>query len=858
MPDFYDRKHIPDHIELRGAKENNLKNIDINIPLNSFVAICGVSGSGKSTLAMDVLYAEGSRRYLQSLSTYTRRRIGQTSRPNVESVRFLPSAIALRQRPVVPNVRSTVGTMSEVLNIWRLAFSRLGSHVCPNGHRQPPSFDVAHICETRCSICDTKFNPPGAEDFAFNSGGACPKCHGTGEIEEINENALIGDENKTIRDGAVRGWRVPGSFFYVPTAEKLGIPVDIPYKNLTDDQKEMVLHGPRKDKIPVVVKSNSGQEFKLEATYLNAADAVHHAYSKTESETVRSRRAAKFYHIGRCPMCNGSRFAPRLLNTLLDGKNIAEISSLSLIDLKKFAESVPDKLPTVMKSFAEKLMGEVIYGLKPLLELGLSYLSLDRSGNSLSTGELQRIQLARTLKNETTGVLYVLDEPSIGLHPINVDGLINVFHQLIAQGNSLVVVDHDLDILRRADWLIELGQGAGRLGGNVVFEGTVEQIERISEQNRNIDKTEKISEFNESKQRRSVIAHYLSGKESLLVRNSEKKSSKQIYLSVNEIYTLKNLQVEFPIGKLTAVTGVSGSGKSTLILDCLVPAINSVLKKTDLPQHISAVELSGIKRVVMIDAVPVGKNTRSTVATYSGIFDEIRSVFAETPAATSRNMNAGHFSHNLKSGVCSTCMGTGEISLDIQYLPDMDIVCPDCGGQRYSKEVLAIKWKGLNIAEILELSIDEAIETFKNHQNIREKLNSLSGLGLGYLKLGESTTQLSGGEAQRLKLVSEMGKNQKGTLFVFDEPTTGLHPKDIRKLLQVIDSLICNGGTVIVIEHDLDMIANADHIIDMGPEGGSKGGKIIATGSPSEICADISSITGRYLKKYAGNYGILW
>ena len=840
-------KRIPTHIELRGANENNLKNVDVDIPLNSFVAICGVSGSGKSTLAMDVLYAEGSRRYLQSLSTYTRRRIGQTSRPNVESIKFLPSAIALRQRPVVPNIRSTVGTMSEVLNILRLAFSRLGSHVCPNGHRQSPSFDVAHTCETHCSICNTKFNPPGAEDFAFNSGGACPKCHGTGEIEEINESALIGDENKTIRDGAVQGWRVPGSFFYVPTAEKLGIPVDIPYKDLTDNQKEIVLHGPRKDKIPVVVRSNSGQEFKLEATYLNAADAVHHAYNKTESESVRSRLADKFYHVGKCPVCNGSRFAPRLLNTLLDGKNIAEVSSLSLIDLREFAKSVPDKLPAVMKPFAEKLMGEVLYGLKPLLELGLSYLSLDRSGNSLSTGELQRIQLARTLKNETTGVLYVLDEPSIGLHPINVDGLINVFHQLIDQGNSLIVVDHDLDILRRADWLIELGTGAGRLGGNIISEGTVERIEKFSQKNK------------------SVIGPYISGEETLLVRNLSKEkcstaisAPNKIILNVNEIYTLKNLQVEFPIGKLTAVTGVSGSGKSTLILDCLVPAINSVLKKKDLPQHINSVELSGAKRVVMIDAVPVGKNTRSTVATYSGIFDEIRSIFAETPAAMSRNMNAGYFSYNLKSGVCSTCAGTGEISLDIQYLPDMDIKCPDCNGKRYSKEVLSVKWKGFNIAEILELSIDEAIEIFKNYSSIQEKLNSLSGLGLGYLKLGESTPQLSGGEAQRLKLVSEMGKNQKGTLFVFDEPTTGLHPKDIRKLLQVIDSLIRNGGTVIVIEHDLDIIANADHIIDMGPEGGRNGGKIIATGSPAEICSDNSSFTGRYLKKYARNYGIFW
>lgn len=829
-------RKAPSHIKVRGAKANNLKNLNVDIPLNSFVAICGVSGSGKSTLAIDVLYAEGSRRYLQSLSTYTRRRIGQTARPYVDSISFLPSAIALRQRPIVPNVRSTVGTMSEVLNILRLAFSRLGSHVCPNGHRQPPSFDTAQLGETHCKVCGIKFNPPGAEDFAFNSAGACPKCHGTGEFEKINENALIGDENKTIKDGAVQGWRVPGSFFYVPTAEKLGIPINIPYKNLTDEQKELILHGPRKDKIPVIVKSNAGQEFKLEATYLNAADAVHHAYTNTESETIRSRLASKFYHIDKCKVCGGSRFKPELLKTLLAGKNIAEVSGLSLAELKEFALSVPNYLPPQMKPLAEKLMGELIYNLKPLLELGLSYLSLDRAGNTLSTGELQRIQLSRTLKNETTGVLYVLDEPSIGLHPANVDGLVNVFKELINQGNSLVIVDHDLDILRKAEWLIELGTGAGKFGGNIVFNGTVEQIQTSNS---------------------SVIGPYIQGSKPLLVREPIQSNNKQIHLSIDSIYTLKDLQVSFPIGKLTAITGVSGSGKSTLVLDCLIPAINSILKKTNLPTHIKEIKATGIKRVVMIDAVPVGKNSRSIVATYSGIFDEIRSIFAETVSALSKNMSASYFSFNLKSGACPTCTGTGEISLDIQYLPDMDLTCPDCNGKRYSENVLAVKWNTLTISDVLDLQIDQAVDVFKDYPKIFEKLNSLIGLGLGYLKLGESTTQLSGGEAQRLKLVSEIGKNQKGTLFVFDEPTIGLHPKDIRKLLQVIDNLIQNGGTVIVIEHDLDIIANSDYIIDMGPEGGINGGKIIATGSPSDICNNKISTTGRYLQTYGKNYKII-
>lgn len=821
---------VPDHIEIRGAKVNNLKNIDVDVPLNCFVAICGVSGSGKSTLATDVLYAEGSRRYLQSLSTYTRRRIGQTARPNVDSIRFLPSAIALRQRPVVPGIRSTVGTMSEVLNILRLAFSRLGSHVCPHGHRQSPSFDIAQMCDMICPVCHEKVIPLGAEDFAFNSGGACPTCHGTGEIEEIDENALIGDQNKTIRDGAVLGWRVPGSFFYALTAEQLGIPIDIPYKDLPTEQKERVLHGQRVDKVPVSCSTNSGKVFNMEATFLNAADAVHRAYNGTESESVRSRLAEKFYHIGRCPTCHGSRFAPHLLNTLLTGKNIAEVSALTLSELREFIKTVPDNLPPVMRGLAEKLMGEVEYGLKPLLELGLSYLSLDRAGGTLSTGELQRIQLARTLKNETTGVLYVLDEPSIGLHPMNVDGLVNVFNALLSQGNSLIIVDHDLDILRKADWLIEMGTGAGAYGGKIIAHGNVDTVEKNPQ---------------------SVIAPYLSGEAPLFVRKRiQSERTQQIRLKINQIYTLNNVSAEFPIGKLTAITGVSGSGKSTLIFDCLIPAINSVFKKQALPSHIAEVITDGIKRIVMVDAVPVGKNIRSTVATYSGILDDIRPLFAATKEATEKGWDAGHFSYNLKSGACPKCGGAGEISLDIQYLPDMDLICPDCEGKRYSEETLAVKWQNLNIAEILNLSIDNAIDLFKDIPAIFDKLTSLSGLGLGYLKLGESTTQLSGGEAQRLKLVSEMKKNQRGTLFVFDEPTTGLHPKDIRKLLQVLDDLIANGGTVIVIEHDLDMIANADYIIDMGPEGGISGGKIVARSTPDDIRKNPNSLTGKYLAKY--------
>ncbi|MDO4628935.1 MAG: excinuclease ABC subunit UvrA [Planctomycetia bacterium] len=841
---------LPTHVKIRGAKANNLKNLDLDIPLNRFVAVCGVSGSGKSTLATDVLYAEGSRRYLQALSTYTRRRIGQTARPNVESIHFLPSSIALRQRPTVPGVRSTVGTMSEILNILRLAFSRLGSHICPNGHRQEPSLDVAQLGETYCTECGVKFTPPAAEDFAFNSLGACPTCHGTGEVESIDESALIADPNKTIREGAVAGWRVPGSFFYVPTAEVLGIPVDIPFRELTVEEQDFVLHGIQKERVPVVVSDSKGKKYDMMAQYLNAADAVAHAYHKTENEKIRARLAAKFYHVAACPTCHGSRFAPRLLNTKLAGKNIAEVCTLPLDALKIFVSEMISTLPKRIQPMGKKLAGELIDGIQPLLELGLSYLSLDRGGGTLSTGELQRIQLARTLRNETTGVLYVLDEPSIGLHPRNVEGLVSVFDRLLAQGNSLIVVDHDLDLLREADWLIELGPGAGINGGRLLAEGNVQEITT-------------------KKDGISIIGPYLSGKEALIVRDNgwyeyENGNSasvppgKWLKIGVGRRYTLENLDVSFPVGKLTAVTGMSGSGKSTLVLDCLVPAVSAVLQKKKVPEYVSSVETAGIRRIVTVDATPLGKNSRSTVATYSGILDVIRPLFASLPESKKRRYDAGRFSYNLKSGACPTCGGAGTVTLDIQYLPDMELTCPDCGGKRYSDQTLEIYWNGLNIAEILDLTVEEAEEIFCDIPTIRAKLEALSGLGLGYLKLGEPTPNLSGGEAQRLRLVSETGRNQSGTLFVFDEPTTGLHPRDIRRLLQVIDQLIASGGTVIVIEHDLDIIANSDYVLDMGPGGGEDGGKIVTSGKPWEICASEASWTGKYLKIYAQNYDINW
>lgn len=823
---------IPTTIEVRGARVNNLNNIDVDIPLHQFVSICGVSGSGKSSLAMGVLYAEGARRYLETLSTYTRRRIEQAPPPEVDSIRFLPSALALRQRPNVPGVRSTVGTISETLNVLRLMYSRLGSHVCPCGHRVPPSLSMAQTGKIVCPQCSVKVNIPSAEAFAFNSEGACPACHGTGEVVAINPDTLIGDQNKTIRDGAVAGWRIPGGVMYPLAAQQLGVRVDIPFKDLTDKEIDVVLHS-KPCKISIGVNDRKDA---LEVNYFNAHDAVMQLYNKTESENNRSR-LNKFFRVSTCPTCKGTRFAPQMLDSLIAGKNIAEVSCLTLEELMRFTETICPSLPREMNLLSEKLVHKLQAYLQPLILLGLDYLSLDRNGNTLSTGELQRLQLSRTLRNETTGVLYVLDEPSIGLHPANMEGLFDVFYGLVSQGNSLIVVDHDIDVLSKSEYLIELGPGAGRMGGTVLSTGSVKKI---------------------ADNKHSLIGPYLKGTAALTVRqscSSEEMFGKGcIHIEVSKLHNLQNIQADFPVGRLTVVTGLSGAGKTALVLDSVIPAIEVAIKRKPLPAHVKKMDRAGIQRVVAVDAVPIGKNERSTVATYSGIFDHVRELFAATDAAVLQNWDAGHFSHNTKGGVCETCGGTGRVSVDVQFLPDIDLTCPVCKGKRYNNETLAVKWKGYSIYDILSLTLENALNVFHSEPAIYARLEAFVNLGLGYLTLGEATPLLSGGEAQRLKLVSEMGKIQKGTLFVFDEPTTGLHPQDIRTLIKVFDALQAAGGTIIAIEHDLDLIAHADYVIDMGPRGGVHGGHITASGTPAEICSTENSLTGRYLTMYLQKY----
>jgi excinuclease ABC subunit A len=830
----------PNLINVRGGRVHNLKNIDVDIPLNAFTAIAGLSGSGKSSLAMGILYAEGSRRYLDALSTYTRRRISQVGRADVTAVHHIPAAIALRQRPNVPNVRSTVGTMSESLNVLRLMFSRLASHRCPNGHQLPPSIKIAqaaavtgeHMGEITCPICHVTFRPPSAEDFAFNSAGACPTCGGTGLLRQLVPERLIPDPTKTIDEGAVASWRLPGRNFMPDVARAIGVRTDVPYEQLTKKEQRIVLHGTKKG-YPVDLPSANGRVFHMDnALYENAYNAVEDTAAKATNERTLAR-LDRFYQMTVCPSCHGSRFNPKLFTSLINGKNIAQISALTLGQLDQWNAELADTYPLEMRDLVRNLSRELQGSLQPLLNLGLDYLTLDRAGNTLSTGELQRLQLGRTLRSETNGVLYVLDEPSVGLHPANVDGLVGIIQKLIALGNTVVVVDHDTNLLTAADYMVEMGPGAGQDGGTVINHGPLSQVEKSPT---------------------SHIAPFMTGAAPVIVRQQADPDKMYthgtIHLAVNDYNNLHGVTVDLPRRRLIGISGFSGAGKTSLILDSLIPALKANSRHLPLPEQVSDITAKGIRRVVSVNSVPVGKNARSTVATYSGIFDYIRQLFASTPAAKEKGWNAGHFSYNTEGGVCPNCGGTGTISLDIQYLPDMVETCPVCHGQRYNPETLAVQWHGMSIADVLALSVRDALPIFQDAPAIDSILQHLADMGLGYLVLGESTPEISGGEAQRLKLVTEMGRNQKSSLFVFDEPSVGLHPEDVRTLLKVLESLRKQGATIIYIEHDLDMLANADYLVDLGPRGGDAGGRIVASGTPTDVAHTPASITGRYLAKH--------
>ena len=830
-----DTRIAPQHIIVRGAKVHNLKNIDVDIPLGKLVAIAGVSGSGKSSLALGTLYAEGSRRYLEALSTYTRRRISQAGRAEVDEIKHVPAALALHQRPGIPGIRSTFGTASELLNSLRLLFSRLGSHCCPNGHPCPPDMNVALMLPTKCPVCGEEFYGPGAEAMAFNSEGACPSCSGTGVIRTVNEDSLVPDDSLTIDEGAVAPWQTLMWSLMKDIVRDLGVRTDVPFRDLTPKEKEIVFHGPAKKHHLLYMNEKTNMAGEMDFTYYNAVYTVENALAKVKDEKGM-KRVEKFLHESACPDCGGTRLSAKVRSTTLAGKNLAEATAMTLADLIPWVQAVPGTLPEEMRPMADSIIQSFLDNAKRLIDLGLGYLTLDRASNTLSTGERQRVQLARAVRNETTGVLYVLDEPSIGLHPSNIDGLMNVVDSLIADGNSVVLVDHDVRVLKQADHMIELGPLAGTQGGTILAQGSIEEILAAGA---------------------SKIAPFLTDTGHMKIRRRAKAAEVfrlgTIRMETCPIHTVHALNVVIPNGRLTAVTGVSGSGKTTLVLESLIPGLAAHCAGEKLPFPVKTVEAEGIRRANLIDASPIGINIRSTVATYSGILDELRKLYAGMEVAKAGKLKAGDFSYNTGSLRCPVCDGTGQISLDVQFLPDVTITCPECGGKRYCGEAEKILWKPKGTEEtfslpaLMAMTVDDTLELFKDKKKIYEKLKVLHDLGLGYLTLGEDTPALSGGEAQRLKLASEMERTQEDSVFVFDEPTIGLHPLDVKVLLGVFDRLVEAGATVLVIEHDLDVIANADYVIDMGPGGGEQGGRIVACGTPEQIRQSKESVTGRYL-----------
>ena len=823
----------PKKIIVRGARVHNLKNIDVDIPLDQIVSIAGVSGSGKSSLALGVLYAEGSRRYLESLSTYTRRRMTQAARADVDDVLYVPASLALHQRPGVPGIRSTFGTGTELLNSLRLMFSRLASHRCPNGHYVKPSFAVAEMKEIVCPECGEHFYGPGAEELAFNSGGACKCCGGTGVIRTVDMDSLVPNEDLSIDEGAVAPWNSLMWALMTDVCRAMGVRTDVPFKELSKEEKDIVYDGPMEKKH--IFYRPKGKDNPLAAemdfTYYSAKATVLNALNKVKDEKGM-KRVEKFLKEDVCPECHGTRFSEEARAPKIMGLSIDEVSKMSLKDSIEWVKKIPSSLPEEMVPMAEKICESYLDNAKRLMELGLSYLSLDRASSTLSTGERQRMQLSRAVRNRTTGVLYVLDEPSIGLHPANIVGLNNVMHDLVKDGNSVLLVDHDVQILKESDYMIEMGPKAGANGGTVIAQGSIEAIGNDPS---------------------SIIGPYL--KEDLSFLNEENSDPFEygcIEMETDQIHTVKPLDVKIPKNKLTVVTGVSGSGKTTMVLESLIPALEHLCYDKPLPPHVKKIEAEGIQQVKLIDATPIGINVRSTVATYANVHDDMRKLFARTPDAKRLGCKASDFSYNTGVLRCSNCDGTGQVSLDVQFLPDVDVPCPECRGSRYGKQAKQICYTNKNgikknMPELMSMDVDQAISFFEKENAIKAKLQTLSDLGLGYLTLGEQTPSLSGGEAQRLKLAFEMGKKQSDTLFVFDEPTIGLHPKDVETLLSVFDSLKELGASILVIEHDLDVIRHADHIIDMGPEGGSEGGRIVAQGTPAQIKADPSSKTGQFL-----------
>ncbi len=828
------KEPAPSCIQVRGARVHNLKNIDVDIPLNQIVGVAGVSGSGKSSLALGVLYAEGSRRYLESLSTYTRRRMTGAAAADVDDVRYVPAALALHQRPGVPGIRSTFGTGTELLNSLRLMFSRLASHRCPEGHYLPPSLAVAAGKELVCPTCGAHFLAPSAEELSFNAQGACRICGGTGTVQTVDLSTLVPNEDLSIDQGAVLPWRTLMWSLMTDVCRAMGVRTHIPFRDLTAEERDIVFNGPAEKKHIFYKPQNSNDAAELDFTYYNAVYTVENALAKVKDEKGM-KRVERFLKRDLCSHCGGTRLSQAARAPKLRGVSLDQACQMTLKELMDWVDAVPASLPGEMVPMAESICQAFRSSARRLMELGLGYLTLDRASATLSTGERQRMQLARAVRNRTTGVLYVLDEPSIGLHPANIAGLTGVMDDLVADGNSVLLVDHDPQILSHADHIIELGPRAGAGGGQLIAQGPVDSL---------------------AGDPASLIGPFLSGRAGAVMAAplppKELFAAGTIHLFTNAIHTVKPLEADIPKGRLTVVTGVSGSGKTTLVLESLIPALERAAAGTALPEHVRGVESAGICQVKLIDATPIGINVRSTVATYANVHDELRKLFARLPQAKALGYKAGDFSYNTGSLRCPVCDGTGSVSLDVQFLPDVEIPCPQCRGSRYGKEAGQIRHpagagESYTLPQLMAMDVTTALHACAGMKLVCQRLRVLEKLGLGYLTLGEATPSLSGGEAQRLKLASEMGRPQTDSLFVFDEPTIGLHPLDVQTLLEVFRTLIQSGATVVVIEHDLDVIRSADYLIDMGPGGGQAGGRIVSVGPPALVARDPNSVTGRYL-----------
>lgn len=938
---------MKDLIKIRGARENNLKNVDLTLPRDKFIVFTGLSGSGKSSLAFDTIYAEGQRRYVESLSSYARQFLGQMSKPNVESIEGLSPAISIDQKTTSKNPRSTVGTVTEIYDYLRLLFARVGKVHCPvcgqlisqmtvqeivdsimeheqrtkiqilspivrgqkGSHKKVidnirkegfvrvridgETYDVndefeleknkkhtievivdrivikeniearlagsvetavklsdgliiCHVIDGEETMYSTKFACPdhgiGIEElsprmFSFNAPfGACDVCNGLGESREVDVDLVVPNKELSLKQGAIAAWSTNGlndntyySMMVKALCDKYNVSIETPFKDLPDDFVEELLYGKENTLLTFEFDSKFGGMKTYQNYYEGVVVNLERRYRETNSDAMRDR-LDDFMADRPCPKCKGRRLKPEVLAVKVGGKNIMEVTDLSVEDLIDYIEGL--NLSEMDMHIAKDVVKEIRERASFLKNVGLGYLTLSRKAGTLSGGEAQRIRLATQIGSALTGVLYVLDEPSIGLHQRDNDKLIATLRNLTDLGNTLIVVEHDEDTMRAADYIVDIGPAAGIHGGEIVAQGPVEEI---------------------IKNPNSITGKYLSGEIKIPVPETTREGNGNFVEVVGaKENNLKNINVKFPLGKFTCVTGVSGSGKSTLVNEILYKGLTHKINKSRVRpgDHKEILGTEHIDKIINIDQSPIGRTPRSNPATYTGVFDMIRDLFASTNEAKARGYKKGRFSFNVKGGRCEACKGDGILKIEMFFLPDVYVPCEVCKGERYNRETLQVKYKDKSIADVLDMNVEEALEFFENHASIKRKLESLMDVGLSYIKLGQPSTQLSGGEAQRIKLAIELSKRPTGrTMYILDEPTTGLHSEDVRKLIEVLQRLADTGNTVVVIEHNLDVIKTADHIIDLGPEGGTMGGTIIATGRPVDICKVESSYTGQYLKK---------